>query len=67
MELGMAAYDGYRTYSNGVSLISGDPIPEWDDQTPEIRAAWRAAADNVMMIYQLGQASPPPAADQDAF
>jgi len=55
MDLGRAAYDGYREYSDGKSLISGETLPEWEDQSAEIRAAWRAAADCVVMVLQLAE------------
>jgi hypothetical protein len=56
MEAGQAAYEGYRVYSDGRSLVSGEPLPDWHQQDPEIRAAWRAAADAVVMWLQLGGA-----------
>jgi hypothetical protein len=42
--IGKIGYDAYREHSGGVSLVSGEPLPFWDDQSPEIRAAWDAAA-----------------------
>lgn len=49
LEMGRMAYEGYRVGSDGKSLISGAVLPEWADLAPEIRAAWRAAADAVLM------------------
>lgn len=46
--MGHVAYDGYRNHTGGVSLISGQPIPEWNELKPEIKAAWEAAADAVL-------------------
>ncbi len=43
-ELGKANYDGYRDASGGISLISGESIPEWDVLPPVIRGAWDAGA-----------------------
>ena len=41
---GRAAYEAYRAASGGRSLVSGDPLPGWDDLRPDIRKAWDAAA-----------------------
>jgi hypothetical protein len=41
---GQAAYEGYRAFSRGKSLISGQPIPEWDVLEDDLTAAWEAAA-----------------------
>jgi hypothetical protein len=46
-DFGKLAYDAYRQFSDGKSLISGAPIPEWDGMPVLIRAAWCAAADAV--------------------
>lgn len=46
-ELGEAAYLGYLVGSEGRSLVSGVELPPWDQLGPEIRSAWRAAADAV--------------------
>lgn len=58
IEPGRAAYEGYRAYSDGRSLVSGAALPEWDAQDPEIRAAWRAAADAVLMMRDLQERRP---------
>lgn len=42
-DLGQVAYEAYCAASDGKSLISGEVLPGWDEQAPEIRAAWRAA------------------------
>ena len=46
-DLGKIAYDAYFNHSGGKSLISGAPLPTWEDQAPEIEAAWQAAATAV--------------------
>ena len=46
-EWGEIAYDAYREASGGKSLVSGAPIPQWDDMAPEIRAAWNEAGHAV--------------------
>lgn len=38
------AYEAYRNHTGGISLASGQPIPEWPDLKPEIQAAWAASA-----------------------
>lgn len=51
-DLGAVAYEGYIKRSKGVSLISGDTLPEWADLKPEIREAWREAANAVIKQYK---------------
>lgn len=46
--LAKIAYDAYCKSSGGVSLISGDKLPEFDSLRDEIRYAWRAAATAVL-------------------
>lgn len=58
--LGQAAYEAYRLASAGKSLVGEQSLPEWDDQAPEIRAAWSAAAAAVAAICDAGNASRPP-------
>lgn len=41
---GQLAYDAYVRQAGGVSLVSGEPLPGWLDQEPEIQECWRAAA-----------------------
>lgn len=43
---GGLAYDAYYRSCKGKN-VRGEPIPKWEDQTPEIRAHWYAAAKNV--------------------
>lgn len=50
LDPGFVAYEGYRTASDSRSLVSGAPLPEWPDLSEEIRVAWRAAADAVLMM-----------------
>ena len=45
--LGQVGYEAYRAHTGGVSLASGQPIPEWDQLKAEIQAAWEAAGDAV--------------------
>lgn len=45
--LGEAAWGGYLAACGGEPLVSGVPLPTWDGMTPEMCAAWEAAADAV--------------------
>ncbi len=42
--LAAVAYEAYRANSGGKSLVSGQPIPEFEKLKPEIQEAWEAAA-----------------------
>lgn len=42
--LGKIAYNAYCKQAGGVSLISGDKLPEFEVLKPEIQDAWDAAA-----------------------
>jgi hypothetical protein len=53
VDLGRIAYEGYRTMTDSRSLVSGAALPAWEDQTPQIREAWRGAADAVRMWLDL--------------
>lgn len=44
-EIAEIAYEAYRAHTGGVSLASGQPIPEWEKLRPDIQAAWKASAD----------------------
>ena len=56
---GKAAYDAYVENSKGVSLISGDTLPEWSALKQEIRDSWMAAADAVEhLIYDENPINP---------
>lgn len=45
---GQRAYEAYKTYAGGVSLVSGVPLPDWEDLEPAIQQAWAAAASAVL-------------------
>lgn len=45
IELGMIAYNAYCESTGWVSAVSGESLPDWTEQSPEIRAAWNAAAE----------------------
>jgi len=44
---GKIAYEAYCLSSDGRSLVSGQPLPSWDDQDTRIQEAWNAAAQAV--------------------
>jgi len=44
--LGKVAYEAYGEH-RGWSTFNGDVMPQWDEQTPELREAWEVAAQAV--------------------
>lgn len=54
LSLGQIAYDAYRNHAGGVSLVSGDPLPGWDELPERIQAAWEAAADSIRALASNG-------------
>ena len=50
---GQIAYEGYTGHTGGKSLVSGEPLPLWDDVTLEIKQAWEVAAASVSNV-QMG-------------
>jgi hypothetical protein len=60
---GRAAYEAYVLSSDGRSLISGEKLPAWDGLRPEVREAWRAAADGALMFAGLPRFHPAPGDD----
>lgn len=38
------AYTAYRDYTGGVSLASGQRIPDWPELREDIKSAWKASA-----------------------
>lgn len=49
--MGETAYNAYRDYTGGKSLVSGQPIPEWANLPTVIQSAWNAAAAAVLESY----------------
>lgn len=41
---GRCAYEAYSVSAGGKSLVTGDPLPAWDELPAPVRAAWIAAA-----------------------
>ena len=48
MTIGQINYEGYCKESGNKSLISGAPLPPWQDVDPKIKAAWEAGAKAVV-------------------
>jgi hypothetical protein len=51
-DLGQIAYEAYSASAGGKSLVSGDTLPDWADLDPQIREAWRAAAEAVASRFR---------------
>jgi len=47
MTLAQLTYEAYRAHTGGISLATGQPIPEWDALKPEIRGAWETSTEAV--------------------
>jgi hypothetical protein len=47
MTYGRTAYEKYAAVSDGKSLISGEPLPDWNELKPSIQRAWNAAGNAV--------------------
>jgi len=45
---GRIAYEAYRTFSDGKSLVSGQVLPVWDILPSKLKEAWEAAAQAVI-------------------
>lgn len=41
------AYEAYCETTDWKSLVSGQPLPQWDDVRPDIKIAWKEAANAV--------------------
>ena len=48
---GRVAYEAYRDTVGGVSLATGDPLPDFEDLSAPIRAAWEVATQAVCRRY----------------
>lgn len=51
---GQVAYEAYYQSSYGVSLITGVPLPKWENQRLEIQLAWEACAEAVIADLRNG-------------
>jgi hypothetical protein len=52
ISLGQIAYEAYCEATGGVSLVSGEKLPDWADQSAAIKNAWEAAASAVTSELQ---------------
>ena len=57
MTLAELAYEAYRAHTGGISLASGQPIPEWSALKPEIQDAWKASTDLVSIALDCDAVS----------
>jgi hypothetical protein len=56
LRFGKVGYDAYCKQTGGVSLISGDKLPEFDALKSAIKDAWAAAAQAVALeIVETGR------------
>jgi len=39
-DLGRTAYEAYLTATGGVSLVSGESLPSWDNNADQFKTAW---------------------------
>lgn len=59
--LAKRAYQSYCEQAGGVSMVSGQALPAWDDVSVQIQACWIASASAVAklmchtMSFSLGQ------------
>lgn len=54
LQAGRIAYAGYCATSGGKSLVTGAPLPSFDDQRESIKLAWVNAARAVRNLPLLG-------------
>lgn len=47
---GKAAYEAYRKWAGGKSLVTQAPLPAWDELSTPIQRAWIAAAGVVLEV-----------------
>ena len=55
--MGQVGYEAYGESSSGKSLISGQPLPDWEDLKTTIQDAWEHSADAVINTYLEHQES----------
>lgn len=62
--LGEIGYEAYRAHTDGKSLVSGQPIPEFTKLSPPIQEAWEKAGQAVAASVGRGDAITGQVADQ---
>lgn len=53
-ELGKVAYDAYAVEVGGVSAVTGDPLPAFEDTGELVQAGWIASAAAVVEAVRDG-------------
>jgi hypothetical protein len=56
-ELGRAAYEAYLTASGGVSMVSGDLLPPWDNIPSHRWTAWVTVGQTVRAYVLAAEAN----------
>jgi hypothetical protein len=51
VDYGQLAYEEYSRTASGKSLVTGQPLPDWKELSPDIQDAWRNAAGIVIIRY----------------
>lgn len=67
VDLARVAYEAYAQASGGVSMVSGHPLPTWDDQDEKIRMNWRISTGAVLIADDQAQPAPELDALADAW
>lgn len=49
-DLAQIAYEAYGN-ARGWVVFDGSPMPQWDEQSPELKEAWDAAAQAVARTF----------------
>lgn len=45
---GQVGYDAYVNFAGGKSLITGQPLPKWDELPGDVKSAWEAAGGAIV-------------------
>jgi hypothetical protein len=56
-EMAKIAYDNYCHYTQGISLVTGEKLPNWDDLPDNIKRAWRGSMLSVIDYIGLTNAT----------
>lgn len=51
-DMGRHAYEAYFEYSDGKSLVSGAPLPDYEEQADAIKAAWAEVEMRLKKKYE---------------
>lgn len=50
-ELGKEIYNAYGDHRNW-KVFNGDSMPTWEEQSTELKEAWIAAAQSIVLIFK---------------